>query len=70
MNTDQPRALDRLEAASATIEGLAAEVGDRAARPDDDGASDARIGLVQQRLKVALDELAGADAQPLDVNDS
>ncbi len=61
--------LERLEARSAEVEALATEVAVRAKAFGGDAGARARIDLVKQRLKIALDELAGYPDSADDITD-
>ncbi|MBV8371032.1 MAG: hypothetical protein JO036_19130 [Candidatus Eremiobacteraeota bacterium] len=61
--------LERLEASSAQVEALATEVAVRAKAFGGDAGARSRIELVKQRLKVALDELAGYPDSADDITD-
>jgi hypothetical protein len=61
--------LERLEARSAEVESLATEVAVRAKAFGGDTGARSRIELVKQRLKIALDELAGYPESDDDITD-
>jgi hypothetical protein len=61
--------LERLETASEEIEQLALQVAVRAKAFGGEVGARARIELVKQRLKIALDELAGYPASADDITD-
>ena len=61
--------LERLEARSAEVETLATEVAVRAKAFGGDTGARSRIELVKQRLKIALDELAGYPDSADDITD-
>ena len=61
--------LERLEAASEQVEQLALEVAVRAKAFGGQVGARSRIELVKQRLKIALDELAGYPASAGDITD-
>jgi hypothetical protein len=66
---DDATPLERLEARSAEVEELATEVAVRAKAFGGDAGARARIELVKQRLKIALDELAGYPASADEITD-
>ena len=61
--------LERLEARSTEVEALATEVAVRAKAFGGDAGARSRIELVKQRLKIALDELAGYPDSADDITD-
>ena len=61
--------LERLETASEEIEQLALQVAVRAKAFGGEVGARTRIELVKQRLKIALDELAGYPASADDITD-
>jgi hypothetical protein len=66
MDPDAASALDRLDAISTEIEDLASEIAVRAKAFGAESGARSRIGIVKQRLKIALDEL---DAYPFTAGD-
>ncbi len=66
---DEETALDRLETASRKLEELAAEVALGVRTMGEDVGARNRIDLVKQRLKIALDELAGYPYAPERITD-
>lgn len=69
MDTDAAGALERLEAISAEIEDLANQIVVRAKAFGGDSGARGRIGVVKQRLKIALDEVDGYPFTAEDVTD-
>ena len=67
--SDGDTPLERLEAATEEAERLATEVAVRAKAFGPDAGAQARITLVKQRLKIALDELAGYPESAADITD-
>ncbi len=66
---DEATPLERLEARSLEIEELATEVAVRAKAFGGDIGARSRVELVKQRLKIALDELAGYPESADDITD-
>jgi hypothetical protein len=61
--------LERLDAISREVEELAMQVAVRAKAFGGESGAGPRISLVKQRLKVALDELAGYPGSTDDITD-
>jgi hypothetical protein len=61
--------LERLEAASREVEALAMEVAVRAKAFGGESGARNRVELVKQRLRIALDELAGYPDSAGDITD-
>lgn len=66
---DTSTPLERLEALGTEVEALATEVAVRAKAFGADAGARSRVELVKQRLKVALDELAGYPDSADDITD-
>jgi hypothetical protein len=66
---DDEMPLERLEAISRELESLATEVAVRAKAFGGESGAGARITLVKQRLRIALDELAGYPGSADDITD-
>jgi hypothetical protein len=69
MDPDAASALERLETLSAEVEELATDVAVRARAFGGGSGARGRIGIVKQRLKIALDELDGYPFTAEDVTD-
>jgi len=69
MHDDTTTPLERLEAHSSEVEALATEVAVRAKAFGADVGARSRVDLVKQRLKIALDELAGYPHSADDITD-
>ena len=65
----EPTPLERLETLSVDVEQVASQVAVRAKAFGGEVGARARIALVKQRLKIALDELAGYPASAEDITD-
>jgi hypothetical protein len=61
--------LERLDAVSRELESLATEVAVRAKAFGGESGARGRIELIKQRLKIALDELAGYPGSAADITD-
>jgi hypothetical protein len=66
---DDSTPLERLEAISSEVEALANEVAVRAKAFGGDVGARARVELVKQRLKIALDELGSYPYSADDITD-
>jgi hypothetical protein len=66
---DDSTPLERLDAISRELEALATEVAVRAKAFGGESGAGPRVSLVKQRLKVALDELAGYPGSADDITD-
>jgi hypothetical protein len=66
---DEIMPLERLEAISREVETLATEVAVRAKAFGGEAGAGSRVELVKQRLRIALDELAGYPDSADDITD-
>ena len=66
---DDMTLLERLDAISREVEELATQVAVRAKAFGGESGAGPRVALVKQRLKVALDELAGYPGSADDITD-
>jgi hypothetical protein len=69
MDPDAASALERLDAISAEIEDLASEIAVRARAFGGGSGARGRLGVIKQRLKIALDELEGYPFTAEDITD-